>query len=95
MYFEKDKLSLVFGESVGEVESIIAKQSSTVGKEIKGISAFPGKVTGKVRIVLDPLKVLVFNDNDVLVTGMTRPEFMSVIKKASAIITDVGGIYKT
>jgi len=92
LYFEKDRLSLIFGESVAEVENIISKQSSTAGKEIKGISAYPGKVIGKVRIILDPLKVPVFNDNDVLVTGMTRPEFMSVIKKASAIITDVGGI---
>jgi phosphohistidine swiveling domain-containing protein len=92
LYFEKDKLSLLFGESVDEVETIIANQSSIAEKEIKGISAYPGKVTGKVRIISDPLKIQVFNDNDILVTGMTRPEFMSVIKKASAIITDVGGI---
>ena len=38
------------------------------------------------------MNVKAFDEGDILVTGMTRPEFMNVIKKASAIITDVGGI---
>ena len=33
-----------------------------------------------------------FNKGDVLVTGMTRPEFVPLMKKSSAIITNEGGI---
>ena len=33
-----------------------------------------------------------FQDGDILVTGMTRPEFVPLMKKASAIITDEGGL---
>ena len=33
-----------------------------------------------------------FQDGSVLVTGMTRPEFVPLMKRASAIITDEGGI---
>ncbi len=92
LYFEKDKVTLAFGKTVDAIENVVAKQSVDSKKEFKGISAYPGKIVGKVRIVLDPLKADIFNDNDILVTGMTRPEFMSLIKKASAIVTDVGGI---
>jgi pyruvate,water dikinase len=33
-----------------------------------------------------------FVEGDVLVTTMTHPEFLSVMKQASAIVTDEGGI---
>jgi len=92
LYFEKDKMVLLLGRDVSEVEEAIAKQAMAGKDEVKGITAYPGKITGKARIVLDPFNVGVFNENDILITGMTRPEFMPLIKKSSAIITDVGGI---
>jgi pyruvate,water dikinase len=30
--------------------------------------------------------------NDILVTSMTRPEFLPIMKKAAAIVTDEGGV---
>jgi len=33
-----------------------------------------------------------FQPEEILVTGMTRPEFIFLIKKASAIVTDEGGV---
>ena len=33
-----------------------------------------------------------FQVGEILVTGMTRPEFLPVMKKALAFITDAGGI---
>lgn len=92
LYFEKGKEFLLLGEDVDEVDKIITEQSQQKQAELKGVAAYPGKVSGKVRIILDPLNVKTFDEKDILVTGMTRPEFMNVIKKASAIITDVGGI---
>ena len=92
LYFEKDKMFLLLDKDVNEVEEAIAKQATADKNEVKGITAYPGKVTGKARIVLDPFNAGVFNKDDILITGMTRPEFMPLIKKSSAIITDVGGI---
>lgn len=92
LYFEKDKMFLLLGKDVDEVEKAIAKQAMADKNKVKGITAYPGKISGTARIVLDPFNVQVFNQNDILVTGMTRPEFMPLIKKSSAIITDVGGI---
>ncbi|MFA6445806.1 MAG: PEP-utilizing enzyme, partial [Candidatus Paceibacterota bacterium] len=59
---------------------------------IHGQSGFKGNIKGKVRIVLNVNSDHGFIDGEVLVTGMTRPEYVPLMKKASAIITDEGGI---
>ena len=59
---------------------------------IKGMCAYPGKVRGKVKIIFDPNSAKDFQMGDILVTGMTRPEYIHLMEKASAIITDAGGL---
>jgi phosphoenolpyruvate synthase/pyruvate phosphate dikinase len=92
LYFDHGKEIIFTGQNAKKIESIIDKQNQLTKKQIHGVSAYPGEVISIVRIILDPHKKQTFNQGDILVTGMTRPEFMSYIKKASAIITDVGGI---
>lgn len=92
LYFEKDKVFLALGKSVDDIDKIIARRATADKNEIKGITVYPGKIIGRARVVTDPFSVKVFNEDNVLITGMTRPEFMPLIKKASAIITDVGGV---
>lgn len=62
-------------------------------KEVKGIRAFSGKVSGRVIIIRD------LNDlknkkvrNKIIVSLMTVPAFNPYLKKAKAIVTDEGGI---
>jgi phosphoenolpyruvate synthase/pyruvate phosphate dikinase len=59
--------------------------------EITGTIAYPGKATGRVRIVLDPSKKVEFNHGDILVAEMTRPEYVPLMNKAAAVVTDGGG----
>ena len=62
--------------------------------EIKGFVASTGgqkKVTGGVTIVLNVRKDK-FKKGNFLVTSMTRPEFVPLMKQAKAIITNEGGI---
>jgi phosphohistidine swiveling domain-containing protein len=92
LYFENGKEVVLTGIEAKKAKSIINKQSQTKNKEIKGVSAYPGRAAAIARIILNPHQKHVFNQGDILVTGMTRPEFMTYIKKASAIVTDVGGI---
>ena len=61
-------------------------------KNIKGISVCSGKIKGRVKIIHRKSEFKNFKKGDVLVTGMTRPEFIVLINKAAAIITDDGGI---
>ncbi len=60
--------------------------------EIKGMVAFKGKVTGVARVVMDAHNPGEFNDGDILITGMTRPDYLSLMKKSAAFVTDEGGI---
>ncbi len=59
---------------------------------LKGQSASPGVAKGVARVVLHQNDFSHFKDGEILVTGMTRPEFVPLMKKASAIVTDEGGI---
>lgn len=59
---------------------------------LKGIPASSGKTQGKVRILLGPEDADKMNDGDILVAPETTPEYTLAILKASAIVTDHGGI---
>ncbi len=64
------------------------------GDTLEGIIACKGIVKGRARIILTPkdLQAKRMKRGDILVTSMTRPEFLPLMAKASAIITDEGGI---
>jgi len=61
-------------------------------KELSGMAASPGKVTGKAKILLSSRQESKMNKGDILVAGMTRPDYMPALRKAGAIVTDEGGI---
>lgn len=46
---------------------------------------------GKVRIIEDVSKISEFKEGEVLVTRMTDPDWVSIMRMASAIVTDEGG----
>jgi phosphohistidine swiveling domain-containing protein len=60
--------------------------------ELKGQTACRGSVHGIVRVISDPYDDRGFQDGDVLVTSMTRPEFVPIMKRAGAVVTNEGGI---
>ena len=59
---------------------------------LAGNVAFSKSVIGKVCIIHSEKDFEKFEKDDILVTPMTVPKFMRVIKMASGIITDEGGI---
>ena len=62
-------------------------------QEMKGLTVSLGKtVRGRVKIITSPKNIGKMKQGDVLVAGMTSPDYIAAIKKASAIITDAGGM---
>ena len=58
-----------------------------------GIIASIGKVTGKAKLCFSSQQALQkVEKGDILIASMTQPDFLPAMKKASAIITDEGGI---
>jgi pyruvate, water dikinase len=58
---------------------------------LEGIGASPGEATGQVVIIRSPDEFSAMQDSAVLVCPMTTPEWLAVMRRASAIVTDVGG----
>ena len=61
-------------------------------KEVRGQPAMKGCVKGRARIVLIASMHKDFKEGDILIAGMTTPDFVSLMKKAAAIVTDEGGV---
>jgi len=75
------------GEEIGE------KSELEESKElIRGIGAGPGRGSGEVRVLATPDTDNGFESGDVLVAEMTSPDWVPLMKKASAIVTDGGGM---
>ena len=58
---------------------------------LNGKTGSKGKTTGKVKIITNPKKEKI-QLKEILVCEMTTPEYISLMQKAKAIITDKGGI---
>ncbi len=61
---------------------------------VRGLPASPGVATGIARVILDPRspEAEKFQKGDILVTRMTDPDWVPLMKKAAAIVTDEGGM---
>ena len=77
--------------SASDVDKIEKSLVKTNGNQITGKTAYPGIVKGRVRVIKDFSRVMDFVAGDILVTGMTDPNYLPIMRKASAIITDAGG----
>ncbi|MEM1857873.1 MAG: phosphoenolpyruvate synthase [Desulfurococcaceae archaeon] len=60
----------------------------------KGLPASPGVAAGVARVIFDPKspEAMEFKPGDILITKMTDPDWVPLMKKAAAIVTDEGGM---
>lgn len=94
---EKGKLYIV---QTRPVTTINKYQVSSIKKDIslftlpilKGIPASPGIGTGIVKILKSPKEIEKIKKGDILVAPMTSPDYVPAMKKASAIVTNEGGM---
>lgn len=59
---------------------------------VTGLGAGPGKAAGRVRILTDLADGEKLADGEILVASMTNPDWLPVLRRAAAIVTDEGGI---
>ncbi len=60
--------------------------------EVKGVAAFHGNVSGKVCVVHTRADMAKFADGDIIVASMTDPSYLPIMKRATAFVTDEGGM---
>lgn len=59
---------------------------------LHGLGASPGQATGTVRVILSPQEEEKLKPGEVLVTAMTAPDWVPIMRRAAAIVTDAGGM---
>ncbi len=94
---EKNKLYIVQTRPVTTTKMAKGKrlkaQDNIEGELVlKGDPASPGIGTGRVKLIKKAANIDKVKEGDVLVTEMTTPDFVPAMKRASAIITNLGGL---
>ncbi|NUT49096.1 MAG: phosphoenolpyruvate synthase, partial [Saccharothrix sp.] len=62
------------------------------GPLVAGLAASPGIASGRVRVLSSPDEGSRLRDGEVLVAEMTNPDWVPTMRRASAVVTDGGGI---
>lgn len=73
----------------GAIKSYTVKKAGKV--LLKGLSVGSAVATGRVSIIESANEIDRFVDGSILVTGTTDPDWVPIMKRASAIVTDHGG----
>lgn len=72
------------------IDKILKADNNT--KEIKGVAISPGVVRGRLSIILSNSDFNKFKTGQILVASATRPDYINLMKRSVAIITDEGGL---
>lgn len=90
-FLSKDDEVCIFTDTheLSIIDDLIEEKEVT---ELKGLAVFKGKARGKVSIIISNADFDKFQDGQILVTSSTRPDFVPLMKKAAAILTDEGGL---
>ena len=64
----------------------------TMATDIKGQGASPGKRQGRVRVLTSLQELPALQKGEILVAPMTAPDWVAAMQRATAIVTDAGGI---
>lgn len=74
-----------------QTEILDTTENKEVANELQGIGCSPGRVRGRVRVVLDPAEVASL-DGDILVTHSTDPGWVMLFPGAGGIVVERGSL---
>lgn len=91
---ENGRISMVQSRPVTtNVAPPAAKAAEGEGEVLaKGRAASPGFVVGPARVLKDVAEAASLREGEILVTAMTTPDWVPVMRRAAAIVTDGGGM---
>lgn len=65
--------------------------AGTAGEPLRGLGAARGVASGPVRVVSDPRHPGAFTAGDVLVARSTSPDWVPLLRRSAAVVTESGG----
>lgn len=92
MVVSRNLTGVYCGKDARTLERILKLDKSSPVSDVRGQCASIGRAEGFVKIINNSSEIPKMRKGDILVSSMTRPELVPAMKKASAIVTDEGGI---
>ncbi len=95
IYFEGElytDLTLKQLEKLKNIKILQANNKNKTKQSFRGVIANKGRAKGKAKIIFENEQLDKIKKNDILVTPMTTPDYILAMGKASAFVTDEGGI---
>lgn len=91
---EDGEVLIFHGKKAEEFHNLVVKEKENdeARGEVKGMCAYPGRIKGIVKIVNKPSDMNKLKEGDILISTATTPSIIFAMKKASAFVTDEGGI---
>jgi phosphoenolpyruvate synthase/pyruvate phosphate dikinase len=79
-------------EDVKLLYNLMIPRADQSMKELMGQVGNKGKCTGNAKVIMNNREFYKMETGDILVTTMTTPDFVILMQKSGAIITDIGGL---
>ncbi|MCL5774922.1 MAG: PEP-utilizing enzyme [Patescibacteria group bacterium] len=94
LLFQKKAKSNIFSgkTAIGKARKELSWAKNKTGSIIKGIIGSAGYTKGTVKILYTNKDLNKVKPGDVMVTTMTRQDFITAIRKAKALVTDEGSV---
>lgn len=93
MIVDHGKINYYYDEKkIDEIKRMVETKIEDKIKKLKGSTASPGVVRGKVKIIHNVGELSKIKVGDILITSMTKPDYIVAMEKAAAFVTDEGGI---
>ena len=86
-----DVTKVVYGDEAAHLKELI-ESSESEKDSIKGMTAFKGKASGKVVLVHGKHDFSKVQIGNILVAKTTMPDYVSIMSKAAAFVTEEGGV---
>ena len=78
--------------ATGAMPGVAAADAAAAEPLLRGLGAAPGIASGTARVVTSLAEADKFGEGDVLVAHMTAPDWVPLMRRAAAIVTDSGGM---
>lgn len=92
-YHRGNSIDVVSGPAASRFfKRFLAFQKSEQVEDFRGLPANRGVATGIARVIKSVQEMNRVKPGDILVAVMTRPDYISAMKRAAAIVTNEGGI---
>ncbi len=79
-------------DMIDQIKESITMPEEIIEENLKGQIAYPGNIKGKVKVLHNQEDMKKVEKGDIIVISMTDPNYLPVMEKASAFVTDFGGI---